>query len=103
MRLYNTLNRKVEELVVEDNTDNMYVCGITPYAPSHLGLAMCAIVFVVLRRYLEYKGYKVHLILYFTDKEDKMITAANDEGIEGDGEPANSIPRVYSEISVQVV
>ena len=82
MRLYNTLNRVVEEFVVEDNTVNMYVCGITPYAPSHLGHAMCAIVFDVIRRYLEYKGYKVHFIQNFTDIDDKMITAANDEGIE---------------------
>jgi len=82
MRLYNTLHRVVEELVVEDNTVNMYVCGITPYAPSHLGHAMCAIVFDVIRRYLEYKGYKVHFIQNFTDIDDKMITAANDEGIE---------------------
>ena len=82
MRLYNTLKRVVEELIVEDNTVNMYVCGITPYAPSHLGHAMCAIVFDVIRRYLEYKGYKVHFIQNFTDIDDKMITAANDEGIE---------------------
>ena len=82
MRLYNTLSRSVEELVVEDNTVNMYVCGITPYAPSHLGHAMCAIVFDVIRRYLEYKGYKVNFIQNFTDIEDKMIIAANDEGIK---------------------
>ena len=82
MRLYNTLSRSVEELVVEDNTVNMYVCGITPYAPSHLGHAMCAIVFDVIRRYLEYKGYKVNFIQNFTDIDDKMIIAANDEGIK---------------------
>ncbi|MFL2759810.1 MAG: cysteine--tRNA ligase [Dehalococcoidia bacterium] len=82
MRLYNTLSRSVEELVVEDKTVNMYVCGITPYAPSHLGHAMCAIVFDVIRRYLEYKGYKVNFIQNFTDIDDKMIIAANDEGIK---------------------
>jgi cysteinyl-tRNA synthetase len=82
MRLYNTLSRSVEELVVEDNTVNMYVCGITPYAPSHLGHAMCAIVFDVIRRYLEYKGYKVNFIQNFTVIDDKMIIAANDEGIK---------------------
>ena len=82
MSLYNTLSRSVEELVVEDKTVNMYVCGITPYAPSHLGHAMCAIVFDVIRRYLEYKGYKVNFIQNFTDIDDKMIIAANDEGIK---------------------
>ena len=98
MRLYNTLNRKVEELVVEDNTVNMYVCGITPYAPSHLGHAMCAIVFDVIRRYLEYKGYKVHFIQNFTDIDDKMITAANDEGIEVSALAERNIQAYLSEL-----
>ena len=78
MRLYNTLSRSVEELVVEDNTVNMYVCGITPYAPSHLGHAMCAIVFDVIRRYLEYKGYKVNFIQNFTDIDDKILQRATE-------------------------
>ena len=43
MKLYNTLTRQVEDFSVEDQKINMYVCGITPYAPSHLGHAMCAI------------------------------------------------------------
>ena len=98
MRLYNTLNRKVEELVVEDNTVNMYVCGITPYAPSHLGHAMCAIVFDVIRRYLEYKGYKVHFIQNFTDIDDKMITAANEEGIEVSALAERNIQAYLSEL-----
>ena len=98
MRLYNTLNRKVEELVVEDNMVNMYVCGITPYAPSHLGHAMCAIVFDVIRRYLEYKGYKVHFIQNFTDIDDKMITAANDEGIEVSALAERNIQAYLSEL-----
>ena len=50
MKLYNTLTRQVEDFSVEDQKINMYVCGITPYAPSHLGHAMCAIVFDVARR-----------------------------------------------------
>ena len=98
MRLYNTLNRKVEELVVEDNTVNMYVCGITPYAPSHLGHAMCAIVFDVIRRYLEYKGYKVYFVQNFTDIDDKMITAANDEGIEVSALAERNIQAYLSEL-----
>ena len=98
MRLYNTLNRKVEELVVEDNTVNMYVCGITPYAPSHLGHAMCAIVFDVIRRYLEYKGYKVYFIQNFTDIDDKMIIAANDEGIEVSALAERNIQAYLSEL-----
>jgi len=98
MRLYNTLSRSVEELVVEDNTVNMYVCGITPYAPSHLGHAMCAIVFDVIRRYLEYKGYKVNFIQNFTDIDDKMIVAANDEGIKVSDLAERNIQAYLSEL-----
>ena len=43
---------------------------------------MCAVVFDVIRRYLEYKGYKVTFIQNFTDIDDKMIIAAHDEGIK---------------------
>ena len=98
MRLYNTLSRSVEELVVEDNTVNMYVCGITPYAPSHLGHAMCAVVFDVIRRYLEYKGYKVNFIQNFTDIDDKMIVAANDEGIKVSDLAERNIQAYLSEL-----
>jgi cysteinyl-tRNA synthetase len=82
MKIYNTLTRQLEELVVKDNTVNMYVCGITPYSSSHLGHAMCAIVFDVIRRYLEYKGFDVNHIQNFTDVDDKMIKASNEQGIE---------------------
>jgi len=59
MKIYNTLTKQLEEFEVTDNIVNMYVCGITPYSSSHLGHAMCAIVFDVIRRYMEYKGFKV--------------------------------------------
>ena len=81
MRLYNTLTGAIEEFKVDRNTVNMYVCGITPYAPSHLGHAMCAVVFDTLRRYMEYKGYLVNHIQNFTDIDDKMISGAALEDI----------------------
>ena len=56
MRLYNTLTGAIEEFKVDRITVNMYVCGIPPYAPSHLGHAMCAVVFDTHRRNMEYKG-----------------------------------------------
>ena len=82
MKLYNTLTRRIEEFSVQDQKINMYVCGITPYAPSHLGHAMCAIVFDVARRYFEFRGFNVRHITNFTDIDDKMIVAASEEGIE---------------------
>jgi len=54
----------------------MYVCGVTPYMEAHVGHAMSYITFDVIRRYLEYKGYKVHFIQNVTDIDDKIIDRA---------------------------
>lgn len=77
MKLYDTLSRKSETLSISnDSIVRIYVCGITPYAPSHVGHAMNAVVFDVLRRYLEFKGYSVRHVQNFTDIDDKMIKSA---------------------------
>ena len=59
MRLYSTLSGRTESFSVPDGKVRMYVCGLTPYAPSHVGHAMQAVVFDVIRRYLEFRGYSV--------------------------------------------
>ena len=81
MKLHNTLSGKKENFTSSDGNVRMYVCGITPYAPSHIGHAMMSVVFDVVRRYLEFKGYSVTHIQNFTDVDDKIIIAANDIGI----------------------
>ena len=81
MKLYNTLSGKKEEFASPNGKVGMYVCGITPYAPSHIGHAMMSVVFDVVRRYLEYKGFSITHIQNFTDVDDKIIQAANDIGI----------------------
>src|SRR5438128_1734348 len=55
----------------------MYVCGVTPYSDAHVGHAMSSIVFDTIRRYLEYRGYRVTYIQNFTDVDDKIIDRAN--------------------------
>lgn len=81
MKLYNTLSGKKEKFAAPNGKVGMYVCGITPYAPSHIGHAMMSVVFDVVRRYLEYKGFSITHIQNFTDVDDKIIQAANDIGI----------------------
>lgn len=81
MRFYNTLSGLKEEFHPSDAAVKLYVCGITPYAPSHIGHAMFSIVFDVIRRYLEFKGYEVKHVQNFTDIDDKMIKAASEQGI----------------------
>lgn len=81
MKLYNTLTRKKEEFVANNNQVRMYVCGPTVYNYFHVGNARCFVVFDMLRRYLEFKGYDVTYVQNFTDVDDKLIRKAAEEGI----------------------
>ncbi len=82
MKLYNTLTRKKEEFVPQDKDEvRMYSCGPTVYNYFHIGNARPFIIFDTLRRYLEYRSYKVKFVQNFTDIDDKMIKRANEEGI----------------------
>jgi cysteinyl-tRNA synthetase len=81
LRIYNTLTRKTEEFqTLEPGKVKMYVCGVTVYNDAHVGHAMSALVFDIIRRYLEYRGYKVHHVMNFTDVDDKIIHRANQLG-----------------------
>ena len=81
MKLYNTLTRKKEEFVpITPGEVKMYVCGPTVYNFFHIGNGRTFIVFDTIRRYFEYRGYKVKFVQNFTDIDDKMINRANEEG-----------------------
>lgn len=81
LRIYNTLTRKKEEFqTLEPGLVKMYVCGVTVYNDAHVGHAMSALVFDIIRRYLEYKGYTVKHVMNFTDVDDKIINRANQLG-----------------------
>ncbi len=82
MRLYDTLTGNVREFDSPNGRVGMYVCGITPYSSSHIGHAMSAVSFDVVRRYLEFRGYDVRHVQNFTDIDDKMIVASIERGIE---------------------
>lgn len=80
--LYNDLTRKKEPFVpVKEGEVSFYSCGPTVYDYFHIGNARPFIVFDVLRRYLEFRGYKVKFIQNFTDIDDKMIDRANRDHI----------------------
>ena len=81
LRIYNTLSRKKEEFsTLEPGKARMYVCGPTVYATAHIGHAMSAMVFDLIRRYLEYSGYAVNFVVNYTDVDDKIINKANQLG-----------------------
>jgi cysteinyl-tRNA synthetase len=82
MRIYNTLGREFVELEPRDaGKIGMYVCGATVQSDPHLGHGRSAVVFDVIRRYLEWSGYEVTYVRNVTDVDDKIINAANDEGV----------------------
>lgn len=81
LQVYNTLTRSKEEFKpLDGNNVKMYVCGPTVYDYPHIGNARSFSVFDTIRRYLEYKGYRVYFATNFTDVDDKMINRANEEG-----------------------
>lgn len=81
LKVYNTLTRRKEEFVpLKDKKVRMYVCGVTLYDKLHLGHARAAVVFDVIRRYLEHRGFKVNYVTNFTDVDDKVINRAKSLG-----------------------
>ncbi len=81
MKVYNTLTRKKDDFVtLEPGKVSMYVCGPTVYSKAHIGHAMSALVFDIIRRYLTFRGYEVRHVMNFTDVDDKIISRANQMG-----------------------
>lgn len=72
MQIYNTLSRKKETYIPQDQI-KVYVCGVTPYDEAHLGHARPSIVWDVIKRYFNYQGYTVKMVQNFTDVDDKII------------------------------
>jgi len=115
--IYNTLSRSKEPFeTLEPGKVRMYVCGPTVYDKAHVGHAMSSIVFDVIKRYLEYRGYQVRHVMNYTDVDDKVILRAQDLGVDAlelanqyieeyghhlhdlNVEPATVYPRVSQEI-----
>jgi cysteinyl-tRNA synthetase len=76
MKVFNTLSGQKEEFQPQGGTVTMYVCGVTVYDDCHIGHAMSYVLFDVIRRYLEFRGYKVKHVQNFTDIDDKIINRA---------------------------
>ncbi|MGH7146734.1 MAG: cysteine--tRNA ligase [Nitrospiraceae bacterium] len=85
LSIYNTLTGEKEPFQsLEPKTVRMYVCGVTVYDYCHIGHARSALVFDVIRRYLEFSGYQVEFVKNFTDVDDKIIKRANEQGVSCD-------------------
>ncbi len=83
IKIYDTMTRSLRDFVpITENTVNMYVCGPTVYNYIHIGNARSVVAFDTIRRYFEYRGYKVNYISNFTDVDDKIIKGAAEAGMD---------------------
>jgi len=99
LRLFNTLSGKQEDFKpITPHRVRMYVCGVTVYDYCHIGHARSALVFDVLRRYLEYSGYEVVFVKNFTDVDDKIIKRANEQAVTCDAITAKYIQAYYEDM-----
>ncbi len=82
IKVFDTMENKKKAFVpLEGKTVKMYVCGPTVYDHAHIGHARSAVVFDVIRRWFEYRGYRVIYVRNYTDIDDKIIKRAKEEGI----------------------
>ncbi len=81
MKVFNSLSGQKEDFIPQGDVVTMYVCGINPYGDAHIGHALSYIFFDVVRRYLEFSGYKVKHVQNITDIEDNIVETANRLGI----------------------
>ncbi len=85
LKLYNTLTRQKEEfLPINPPEVKFYMCGPTVYDYFHIGNARSFLMADIIRRYLEYKDYKVKYVMNLTDVDDKIIRKSNEEKITSD-------------------
>jgi cysteinyl-tRNA synthetase len=85
LTVFNTLTRRLEAFEpLSPGRVGMYTCGVTVYDLCHVGHARSALAFDVIRRYLEFSGYRVTFVRNFTDVDDKIIARARDLGLSWD-------------------
>ncbi|MCH2646331.1 MAG: cysteine--tRNA ligase [Candidatus Thalassarchaeum sp.] len=83
LRVSDTRTREKREFSpLNEGRVSMYVCGITPYSPSHLGHARCYLAFDLVHRWLEASGYEVDYVQNFTDIDDKILNISESEGVD---------------------
>ena len=95
MRVYNTLTRRKEEFEpLEKGRVKMYACGITVSGEAHIGHGYQALIYDIMRKYLEKKGYTVTYARNYTDVDDKIIAKSNETGIPADVYAAKMIENI---------
>ena len=95
MKIYNSLTKRKEEFVpLEAGKVKMYACGITVSGEAHIGHGYQALIYDIMRKYLEKTGYKVTYARNYTDVDDKIIAKSKETGIPADVYAAEMIGRI---------
>ena len=85
MKIYNTLTGKKQDFIpLEQGKVKMYACGITVSGEAHIGHAYQALIYDIIRKQLEKKGFDVTYARNYTDVDDKIIAKSNETGIPSD-------------------
>ena len=104
LKLYNVLHRKKEEFIpIEGNKVKMYACGITASGDAHIGHAYQAIVFDVIKKYLDFKGYDVTYVRNYTDVDDKIIIKARSLGVNPKDYANQMMDKIDKELSALMI
>ena len=99
IKIFNTLSGRKEEFVpINGNNVNMYACGITVSGEAHIGHAYQALIYDIIRKYLEKRGYNVKYARNYTDVDDKIIAKANETGVPADKYAADMIEKIDDEM-----
>ncbi|MDE7306485.1 MAG: cysteine--tRNA ligase [Clostridia bacterium] len=95
MKIYNTLTRTKEEFIpLEEGKVKMYACGITVSGEAHIGHGYQALIYDVMRKFLEKQGYNVTYARNYTDVDDKIIAKSKETGIPADKYAADMIKKI---------
>ncbi len=95
MKIYNSLTKRKEEFVpLEAGKVKMYACGITVSGEAHIGHGYQALIYDIMRKYLEKVGYKVTYARNYTDVDDKIIAKSKETGIPADVYAAEMIGKI---------
>ena len=99
MKIYNTLTKRKEDFVpLNGNSVHMYACGITVSGDAHIGHAYQALIYDIIRKYLQKKGYDVTYARNYTDVDDKIITRSRETGIPADEYAEMMIKKIDAEM-----
>ena len=99
IKIFNTLSGRKEEFTpISGNDVNMYACGITVSGEAHIGHAYQALIYDIIRKYLEKRGYNVKYARNYTDVDDKIIAKSNETGIPADKYAADMIDKIDAEM-----